>query len=315
MAEQAQEATTESATESTAVDTTKTESTEASRTIVNDPGKDDNVVTMADWPADWREKLAGEDAKTLNRLKRFGSPKDILKSYAELERKLSSGDMKRATPPDNATPEQIKEWRAEVGIPETPEGYLETLPEGIVVGDDDKELISDYLKEMHASNATPDQIAANLKWYYDFNERQQERQSEQDRTFHDTAVEELREEWGPEYKANVNMVKNLLSSAPEGIAENIMAARLADGTLLGDNPNALRWLSALAREANPIHTVTGASGASGMKSLQDEIGRLEKMMGNKRSEYWTGPSADKNQARYRELVAARDSTNSRGQAA
>lgn len=305
--------TTDTATDKTVVaDTTKTG---ADKTIVNDAGDKDNVVVMADWPADWREKLAGDDKKSIDRLKRFAAPSDLLKSYRQLEQKLSSGELKRAAAPENATPEELKAWRAEVGVPETPEGYLEKLPKDLIVGDDDKEMIDDYLKQMHAANASPDQVAANLKWYTDFHERQQTQQAENDRTFHDTSVEELRGEWGQEYRGNVNMVKNLLASAPEGVAENILAARLADGTLFGDNPNTLRWLAGLAREANPIHTVTGASGANAMKSVEEEIGKLEGMMGNKRSEYWTGPNADKNQARYRDLVAARDSGKAKGRAA
>ena len=36
------------------------------------------------------------------------------------------------------------------------------------------------------------------------------------------------------------------------------------------------------------------------------IDELKKMMGNPASEYWKGPSADKLQEEYRNLVAARD---------
>jgi len=60
----------------------------------------------ADWPADWRQKLAGEDKKTLERLGRMASPADLFKSYRALEQKVSAGELKKGLP-ENATPEQV----------------------------------------------------------------------------------------------------------------------------------------------------------------------------------------------------------------
>jgi len=47
---------------------------------------------------------------------------------------------------------------------------------------------------------------------------------------------------------------------------------------------------------------TGDIGAA----IGDEIANIEKLMGNKASDYWRGPKAEKMQERYRQLVAARD---------
>src|SRR5688572_23894721 len=97
------------------------------------------AIAPADWPADWRQKLAGEDKKTLERLGRMASPADLLKSYRALEQKISAGELKKGLP-ENATPEQVAEWRREQGLPEKPEGYLEnlSLPDGVVLGEADK---------------------------------------------------------------------------------------------------------------------------------------------------------------------------------
>ena len=56
----------------------------------------------ADWPADWRQKLAGEDKKTLERLGRMASPADLFKSYRALEQKVSAGELKKGLPENAA---------------------------------------------------------------------------------------------------------------------------------------------------------------------------------------------------------------------
>ena len=61
--------------------------------------------------------LAGEDTKALERLARYGSPTDVTKALIEAQTKLSQ----RAEPvrlADNATPEQISEYRKGLGVPE-----------------------------------------------------------------------------------------------------------------------------------------------------------------------------------------------------
>ncbi len=40
--------------------------------------------------------------------------------------------------------------------------------------------------------------------------------------------------------------------------------------------------------------------------MENEIHTLEKMMAEKGGDYWEGPNAEKNQARYRELVQDRE---------
>ena len=52
-------------------------------------------VTEGDWPADWRQKYAGDDPKILKRLERYGSPKAALDALSGMRgRKVAIlGDM------------------------------------------------------------------------------------------------------------------------------------------------------------------------------------------------------------------------------
>lgn len=273
-------------------------------TLLTDTPKDDKPAPApADWPAEWRQKLAGADQKLLKRLERFGAPNDILKSYLALEQKLSSGEVK-ASLPDKPTPEQLAAYRAENGIPEKPEGYFEkALPEGLVVGEDEKPLFEDFFKAVHGKNWTPAQARDALEWYKRFQDQQQTAVLEADRAYKAEAEDALRAEWGAEFRANLNSIHALLDTAPAGVKEKMLGARVGQGTALGNDPDVLRWLSGLARELNPVTTVVPGSGGNIAQSVAEEMANLQKLMGDHSSEYWKGPKAEQMQARYRDLVS------------
>lgn len=256
----------------------------------------------ATWPEDWRDQMANGDEKVRKQLDRFASPKDVTNAWRAMQTKLSSGELKSTLPKD-AKPEDVAKWRAENGIPEKHTDYK--MPEGVVVGDADKPLIDLFLQEMHGKNASPEMVQTAVASYYKIQEQQAAAIAEADVAHKDEMENTLRAEWGPEYRSNVNAVVSMLSTAPGGIKDKILSARMADGRAITNDPDVLRWLASTARELNPVATVVPAGGDQ-MGAINDEIGALEKLMGNRSSEYWKGPNADKNQARYRQLVEARD---------
>lgn len=254
------------------------------QTILTNPG-DQPVV--GDWPEDWRDKLT-KDEKLRQRLDRFKSPGDVLKAYTEIEKKMSAGE--KAKLAADATPEQVTAWRKDNGIPEKPDGYLENLPKGLVIGDDDKPRLNAYLERVHGKNASPEIVADTLDWYYAEQESAIAAQAEKDTEYRQKSVEELRAEWGTEFKANVNSVKAFVASAPVAedgtkLGDLLMGARLADGTMLGDNPAALRWLAKLADDANPAGFIAPSAGTSQKEGVESEIASIEKTMRENRPAY------------------------------
>lgn len=273
---------------------------------------DDTPVTApADWPEDWRDKLAGGDEKALKALGRYQSPKDVAKALTEAQARISKG-LAPAKLPDDATEEQVAAWRKEQGIPETPDGYLEKLTNGIVVGEDDKPMVDAFLADMHKGHAKPEHVAAALDWYYRTQDEMAAEQSRKDGEFRKQTEDALRAEWGPEYRANVNAISAFLDSAPvEGetsLKDLLLGARLADGTALGDNPLALKWLRQLANEANPAGFIAPSQGGSQIKSVQDEIAEIEKFMREDRAAYNRDPAK---QARLRQLYEAEEKLSKR----
>ncbi len=258
------------------------------------------------WPDDWREQIYGADPKLLARLQRYASVKDVANALVAAQNRISSGELKSALKA-NATAEEAAAWRLENGIPESPDKYDLTMPGGIIFGDEDKPFIESFTKAAHAANFHPEQVKAALAWYHQDRESQIEVMAAKDAQQRDAARDELIAEWGVnDFKRNSNQIMSLLDTAPTGVKDFILTARGPDDQALFNNPNVLRFFDSLARQINPVATVvpghTGNIGAA----IGDEIQKLEKMMGSKTSEYWKGPNAEKNQARYRELVGARD---------
>jgi hypothetical protein len=254
------------------------------------------------WGEDWRQKYAGEDDKALKRLERYASPKALIDALFEAQKKISAGDFAKPLAAD-ATPEQAAEWRKANGLPEKAAGYFDKLPDGLVIGDDDKAIFESFAEKMHAKNVAPEVMHEVVRWYNEYAEAQVEGLAEKEASSRATAEEALRDEWGADYRANVNMVNGLLSAAPEGVKDALHTARLPDGTPLGNHPAVLRWLAQTARELNPAATLIPGSGEGNANSLDAEITNIEKQMRENRTGYMRD---EKTQARYRQLLEARE---------
>ena len=260
-----------------------------------------------DWPDDWRDKMAGGDPKALKQLQRFQSPLDVQKAYRAAQQKISSGEFK-ATLPDDATEEQIAAYREQNGIPDKPEGYLEKLPDGLVIGENDKELFGSFAARLHSKNADPAVVSEALGWYHDLQEKALADQAETDKATRQQYEDELRAEWGSEYRSNVNAIKAFMDTAPTAsdgttLKELVDGARLSDGTPIGTHPTMLRWLSEMATAQNPAGVIAPGSGTTQIDAVDDEIKSIEKVMRTDRRTYNKDQAMQK---RYVDLLAARD---------
>lgn len=264
-----------------------------------------------DWAA-MRTRIANGDDKLLNILSRYSTVEDAIRGGVEAKRKLGE----RAAPkvPDaNSSPEEIKQYREQLGIPENAKDYKVELPDDMVLGEMDKPVADAFLEVAHKHNLPPGAVNDIIAHQLKFQEQMQQEQEEADAASRVKAEETLmsKEVWGSETKLNINMIRNMFSGAPDGVGENLMGARLADGTLLGNNVNVLRWLSNTARELNPYATVTPSAGQTNAEAVADRLASLEKLMGDHNSEYWKGPKADAMQEEYRKLYEIKEKGDAR----
>lgn len=284
--------------------------------LIEEPGEDKPAATPATWPDDWRQKLAGEDKKALKTLERMADPTAVWKQAQELRAKLSSGEYKRV-PPKDATEEDLAAYRKEIGLPEKPEDYEITLPQGAVMGEADKPVFDSFKGIAHKANMTPEQLNAAADWYFQQQREQAEAQDDFDQRFRSDAEEDLRADWGNDYRRNINSITGLFSTAPEGVKDRLLSGRIPihdkDGNVtgmapLGNDPAVVRWLVSLAQELNPAATIAPGSAANSMQSIDDEIAGIEKTMREDRAAYFKDEKA---QTRYRELLAAKEKLASR----
>lgn len=299
------QAATEPVTEPVVEPVTEPASNPAEPTIAAVPGED--LPGAATWPEDWRTQFSDkeDDQKTL---KRFKAPGDVWKSYDALRKKVSGGEYTR-TRPETDDPEALKAWRTEIGVPDTPEGYLDKLPEGLEVPAEDQPTVDKYLERMHAEGADPKHVHDGLAWYYETQQQAAEERSMADKSHRTVAQDELREEWGPEYRGNINGMTAMLETyAPEGLKEELFTARTDDGTLLGDHQGFLKMMVNMSNELNPHGIITPSVGEDRMANLDTRIKELETEMADTKSRnspdsYWSSPAK---QEEYRRLLTLQE---------
>lgn len=256
----------------------------------------------------WREELAtGEDGKVnddlLKKLQRYKSPKDFGSAHWSAVAKVIDG-AKHEPLPEGATPEQVTAWRKANGIPEAPDKYDLALPDGLVIGEDDKPRLTGFLKAAHDANASPAFVKTALTWYFTEKEAELDARADLDRTAKEAAEEHLREVWGVDYKTNLNLIGGMIDTMPEAVRDQFRFARLADNTPMGANADVMNWLAGMARQVNPIGTVTPLGTGEASAAAETELKALRAEMGNPKSAYWVGSESKAKQARFAELSKA-----------
>lgn len=262
---------------------------------------------------DWRKSIAGGDEKAMKRFERYSTLQDVGKAHLEAVSKISSGELAKPLPKD-ATPEQVAEWRRGNGIPEKPEGYFEKLPNGLVIGEDDKPLFDGFAKAMHGLNAPPAMIHEAVKWYYGMQDQQIQVQQVADSESKTKLESALRTAWGNDFGANANVYSSFLASAPKDVQQALTTARDVEGNFVLYRPEVVSWITGLAREINPAATIVPAGNAGGAQSIEAEVNSIKSLMGNPNSKYWKGPESSGLQERYRQLVEAQTKIKARSAA-
>jgi len=260
------------------------------------------------WKEDWRDQVAKDDKSVKNILGRFATPADAIQSAIDIRKKISAGEIKMPLPKD-AKPEDIAKWRTENGIPETPDKYELKLRDGLSIGKDDKPVIDGFLKAMHDKNTHPDVASAAVDWYYGEIERQTEERAVKDKALASEAHEALREEWGPEFRTNLNVVENLLATMPKDVAEDFKYGRLANGTPIMASPAAIKWLLNMNLQLNPHSKVVGNTAGNPASAIDDQIAAIEKTMRTDRKAY---DKDEKMQQRLRGLYTDREGLKAKG---
>lgn len=278
------------------------------------------------WPNDWREKIAEHTSagdkkiyeKELRRLQNMESPYSVYGSFRGLENTWASRNFIKLPPKENASEADIKEFHKNLGVPENPADYLKDvkLANGLVLGEADKPVAEAFAAVAHKAGIPPAGYNEALNWYLQTQEKQAAELDERDERYRIDSERALKEEFGPSYKRKTNAIATLFDLAAGGadiknekaLYSRLMGGRMADGTLIGNDPDMVKFLVALAMDRNPAASVVEDGDQTGT-SINDEIAKIEKIMREDR------PLYNKQYAgRYAELLAARQKIQSRQRA-
>ena len=272
----------------------------------------DPVSWLDSAPDDWRNVLATNsegvvDDSRLAQLGRVTNIPKLVDNYFAAQDKIRSGQIEAAAIPDeHSSDEEWATFRTEQGIPDKAEDYTIALDEGLVLGDDDQEILNQVYPVAHAANL-PSTVVSQLTNAMLEGQAQQFHAMEiQQEGYRKEADAQVRSAWKGDYEVNKNLiVSTLINSLPEVVREDFAHATLADGRKVMNSPEMLIALADWARQMNPAATVV-PNNANPMQAISNEIDELQARMGE---DGWHKDKAA--QDRYMQLIEARDNLSNR----
>jgi len=186
--------------------------------------------SVEDWRSNIPEEIRGH--KSLQHINDVGA---LAKSYVHAQSMI--GADKVVVPGKSATPDEWNEFYARLGRPESPDAYELPQQEGAEVNPD----MSNWYKQMaHEIGLNSTQAAKLYESYNQFISNFQE-STAVDHEMHVREVEtNLRREFGQAFDDRMALGNGVVEQFG---ASDLMEVELADGTLLGDNPDVIRMMS------------------------------------------------------------------------
>ena len=213
------------------------------------------------FPDNWKDLLLSglpEDQRTIvaksKRLDRASSPIDLVRTIVAQDSRIGelSNRVKLPTGKDDDAKE-VAAFRKAFGIPEAADKYaLPKTADGKEMTEAERSAWEQFLPDLHAANISQRQLDAIAK--VDAIRTQQAMKARQEAVAKaaEAAQEDLRVEWGRDYKANINLANRFLSEHMKGFVKDgegaILDKRFSDGTALGEHPAFVKMVVALAKQ-------------------------------------------------------------------
>ena len=157
-----------------------------------------------------------------------------------------------AVPGEDASEEDMARFRKAMGVPESIEEYdVQSMkPEAYTEEEWSSEVVQSVLSPVvaaaHAAGVNQSGLKAVVDAYMSVSAANAAEQARQDASWAEAAEEQLRTDWGSDYKGNMMAAEQAIASIP-GI-ENLV---LKDGSQLGNNPLFIRIAADLGRLRGP----------------------------------------------------------------
>ena len=168
-----------------------------------------------------------------------------------------------------------------VVLPKESEGYEYQTPEGMIIGDDDKDVINSFKKIAHDSNIPQDAFEKIVNFHYDNIQKQDALEREMFEQQSITASEILQKELKGDFDRSIEHLNSFLKNKFGDNKEIIDNAIGGDGVPLLSNPAVIRQLMNIANELDPIARVMpiGQRSVSSLNNEKEEL--ISKMKDDK----------------------------------
>lgn len=251
-------------------------------------GGDPPPSWLSTMPETWRSEVAekaGFDEKTAKMLDRVPDPASLAKSWVDAQAKIRQGLASNALP-DDASEEQIKEWREANNVPLEASGYKLDMGD-TVLSDGDERILGEVSAIAHKHNIKADAYQEMTTAWMNAREAEIAKQEELDNLQAVETQRALADVWGKEnIERNRNAIKGLLNSKlPEPMRELLLNSRAGDGRALFNHPEIMQFFADLAFDINPAGAVLPNDGA-GLNGVKDRIAEIEKYMADDPDAYF-----------------------------
>lgn len=197
----------------------------------------DSVQEVAQ-SGDWRDAIP-EEVRGHRSLEHINDVGALAKSYVHAQSMI--GADKIAIPGKSATPEDWREVYSKLGAPQDAEGYELThnLPEGV---ETDTEMMDWFKGAAYEAGLTPMQAQALADQWNSLAAEGTQMQETEYANFVQNVESELRKEYGQAFDDKLALGNGVIEQfgSPE-----LLEVQLADGTLLGDNPDVIRLMASI----------------------------------------------------------------------
>ena len=194
-------------------------------------------------------------------LARHTSFEELAKEYAHL---VPAIGRKGVLMPQEGNEQDIHRFLKELGRPDDASGYDRgdfTPPEGLPWDQDNE---AELTSLMHSAGITQGQYEKLLRGYAELQAKSFSTVMETAKADHAKQVETLRSELGAAYEPSVNLAARAMQKVFGENAELLLQSRMADGNVLGNNPDFVRGMISVAKMFGEDELITDAGGRGPM---------------------------------------------------
>jgi hypothetical protein len=199
---------------------------------------------------DWVTDLGLEDDKAKEVIGKFNGPKELAKSYVELERKLGRSVQ---LPGEDATEEQRMELFKKLGMPDSFEGYdlsrPQDLPEGLAY---DEDFENAFKAAAHKSGLTKTQARGLYNWYNTRVVEQVKQAGDRSKQSLAKTTEAFQKEWGDNYEKETTLTRRAVEKYGGQELQQYL-----DQSGLGNDPRLIRAFNKIAHAVGEDSLVGG----------------------------------------------------------